>query len=133
LPLDAHFAAGNFLRDAVRGGPILVRGDGTALRTYLYPIDLVAWLLRILVRGSRGRAYNVGSNEHVSTAELARLIAATVQPVPEVVIQASQPQGPQNIYLPDISRARNELQLEVTVPLRNAIARTLESLRVGRA
>jgi dTDP-glucose 4,6-dehydratase len=133
LPLDAHFAAGNFLRDAVRGAPILVRGDGTALRSYLYPIDLVAWLLRILVRGSRARAYNVGSNEHVSTAELARLIAATLQPVPEVVIQASQPQGPQNIYLPDISRARNELQLEVTVPLRNAIARTLESLRVGRA
>ena len=124
LPLDAHFAAGNFLRDARRGGPILVRGDGTALRSYLHPADLVIWLLRILVRGERGRAWNVGSDEAVSTAELARLIAASVQPNAEVVIQSAQPQGPQNIYLPDITRAREELQLSVGIPLRDAIRRT---------
>ena len=129
LPLDAHFAAGNFLRDAVRGGPIQVRGDGTALRSYLYPSDLVAWLLRVLVRGERGRAYNVGSDEAVSTAELARLVANAVEPRLEVVIQSVQPQGPQNIYLPNIHRARAELQLGVTVPLPNAIARTLDFLR----
>ena len=75
LPLDAHFAAGNFLRDALAGGPILVRGDGTALRSYLYPADLVVWLLRMLLRGRRGRAYNVGSDEVVTTAQLARRIS----------------------------------------------------------
>ncbi len=129
LPLDAHFAAGNFLRDAVRGGPILVRGDGTALRSYLHPVDLVTWLLAILVRGTRGRAYNVGSDEVVSTAELARLIAAAVEPKAEVTIQSTQPQGPQNIYLPDITRARNELGLTVTLSLREAISRTIPFLR----
>jgi len=129
LPLDAHFAAGNFLRDALRGGPILVRGDGTALRSYLHPVDLVTWLLAILVRGARGRAYNVGSDEVVSTAELARLIAAAVNPPAQVTIQSAQPQGPQNIYLPDVSRAHAELGLAVTVALREAITRTLEVLR----
>ena len=128
LPLDAHFAAGNFLRDAIRGGPVLVRGDGTALRSYLYPADLVVWLLRLLVRGESGRAYNVGSDEFVTTAELARRIAEQVEPRPEVVIQSLQPQGPQNIYVPDIARARAELRLEVAIPLRDAIARTLEFL-----
>ncbi len=125
LPLDAHFAAGNFLRDALRGGPILVRGDGTALRSYLHPADLVVWLLRILLRGQSARAYNVGSDEVVSTAELARHIANAVQPKCEVVIQAVQPQGPQNIYLPDIHRARAELNLDVGISLSDAIARTL--------
>jgi nucleoside-diphosphate-sugar epimerase len=128
LPLDAHFAAGNFLRDAHHGGPILVRGDGTALRSYLYPADLVVWLLRILLRGQRARAYNVGSDEVVTTAQLARLIAEAVNPTPEVIIQSVQPQGPQNIYLPDIRRARAELNLDVAIPLRDAIARTLEFL-----
>jgi dTDP-glucose 4,6-dehydratase len=125
LPLDAHFAAGNFLRDALLGGPILVRGDGTALRSYLHPVDLVVWLLRILVRGVSGRAYNVGSGEVISIAELARLIAGAVHPPAQVTIQSTQPQGPQNIYLPNITRARTELDLDVTIPLRDAIPRTL--------
>jgi dTDP-glucose 4,6-dehydratase len=128
LPLDAHFAAGNFLRDARRGGPILVSGDGTALRSYLHPADLVVWLLRILLRGQRARAYNVGSDKAVTTAQLAHRIAAAVQPNPEVVIQSVQPQGPQNIYLPDITRARAELNLDVAILLQDAIARTLAFL-----
>ena len=125
LPLEAHFAAGNFLRDAIKGGPILVRGDGTALRSYLHPADLVVWLLRILLRGQRARAYNVGSDEIVTTAQLARHIASAVQPAPEVIIQSVQPQGPQNIYLPNIHRARVELNLDVSIPLQEAIARTI--------
>ncbi len=129
LPLDGHFAAGNFLRDAQRGGPILVRGDGTALRSYLHPADLVVWLLRLLLRGERARAYNVGSDEFVTTAQLARRVAAAVQPMPEVVIQSVQPQGPQNIYVPDLQRARAELNLDVAIPLDDAIKRTLEFLR----
>jgi nucleoside-diphosphate-sugar epimerase len=124
LPLEAHYAAGNFLRDAGSGGPILVRGDGTALRSYLYPTDLVIWLLRILLHGER-RAYNVGSDEVVSTAELARRIAAVAPGRPEIIIQSTQAQGPQNIYLPDISRAGAELGLKVQVRLDEAIRRTL--------
>ncbi len=131
LPLDAHFAAGNFLRDARRGGPVLVHGDGTAQRSYLYPADLVIWLLRILLRGEKARAYNVGSDEIVSTAQLARHIAETVNPPVEVAIQSTQPQGPHNIYLPDIRRARAELNLDVTIPLREAIARTCSFLKAG--
>lgn len=129
LPLDAHFAAGNFLRDAIKGGPILVRGDGTALRSYLHPTDLVVWLLRILLRGQRARAYNVGSDEVVTTAQLARRIADAVRPTPEVIIQSVQPQGPQNIYLPNVQRARAELNLDVAIPLQDAIARTMAFLQ----
>ncbi len=40
IPLDAHFAIGNFMLNALNGEDILVRGNPRTLRSYLYPIDM---------------------------------------------------------------------------------------------
>ncbi len=133
LPLDAHFAAGNFIRDALAGGPIRVAGDGTAVRSYLYAADLVVWLLRVLVRGRSGRAYNVGSDHAVSIRALAEAVAAASGDSPAIEI-AGNPgaSNPVNYYVPDVSRARDELDLDILTPLDEALARTLAWNRSGK-
>jgi dTDP-glucose 4,6-dehydratase len=124
LPLDAHFAAGNFLADALRGAPILVKGDGLPFRSYLYGTDLATWLWTILLRGTPGRAYNVGSEQAVSIAQLAEQIAS-IAGTSVIVAQPSQAEPSAPRYVPSTLRARTELGLAQTVELPEAIRRTL--------
>jgi nucleoside-diphosphate-sugar epimerase len=125
LPLDANYAVGNFIRDALRGGPIQVTGDGTPRRSYLYAADLAAWLWTILFRGEAGRAYNVGSDADLSIRELADEVRKVVAPQAEVKIaKRAAPDGQVERYVPSIQRARTELGLDIWTSLPDAIART---------
>lgn len=75
LPLDIHYAFGNFIMDVLEGREVLVRGDGLERRSYLYVGDAVAWLLRLLAEPANGM-YNVGSEGTISIADLALKVAS---------------------------------------------------------
>ncbi|HZL29057.1 MAG TPA: NAD-dependent epimerase/dehydratase family protein [Acidobacteriaceae bacterium] len=137
LPLDRHFAIGNFICDALAGQPIHIKGDGTPLRSFLYMSDLAIWLWTMLATAPADRAYNVGSDESVSIAELAHLVRKNVlltlsSPKGKDLLLADAiqidgtptPGAPPATYVPDITRAETELGLRVTVPLAEAIRRT---------
>jgi UDP-glucuronate decarboxylase len=124
LPLDVHFAIGNFIRDALWRESIEVASDGTALRSYLDQRDLAQWLWTLLVEAVPGRVYNVGSDVAISIAELAMLVQETLAPGKLLHIRGTaDPATPRHRYVPDISRIRAELGVEVTVPLVEAIRR----------
>jgi dTDP-glucose 4,6-dehydratase len=128
LALDKQFAAGNFIQNSIRGEPILIKGDGTPLRSYMYGTDLFVWLLRILVKGSSGRAYNVGSDRAVSISELAALtahVAGIAAPTIRILGQSLSERPPER-YVPDITRAQGELGLSITVDVEDAMTRTIQ-------
>ena len=120
LPLDAGFAIGNFIGDGLAGRPIVVKGDGTAVRSYLYAADMAAWLWTILLGGPAGGTFNVGSEEAVSIADLARLIGSKfgVQPIIE---GKAMPGAAPAVYVPRTSRAQAELGLRAWTGLHEAI------------
>jgi dTDP-glucose 4,6-dehydratase len=126
LPLDAQFAVGNFLRDALENRAIAISGDGTAQRSYLYASDLAIALWTILFRGAPARTYNVGSEEAVSLRNVAAKIAASQQPPLPVNVARSPIRGaPVQRYIPSIARLERELGFTQRVQLDEAIARTL--------
>lgn len=124
LPYDRPGAMGNFVADALRGGPINVKGDGTALRAYLYGADLAIWLWTILQQGRPGRVYNVGGETVVSIRELAERVVAVLAPHADIRMGARPAGGLPARYLPDVTRARDELGLAERIPLTEAIRRS---------
>jgi nucleoside-diphosphate-sugar epimerase len=126
LPLDTHFAVGNLMRDCLAGGPLVIQGDGTTERSYLYAADLSAWLVRILVRATPLRPYNVGSGSGLTIAALAALISGASQVPVRIEIRGQpRPGVSSDRYLPDVHRARTELALEAWTALPDALARTM--------
>ena len=125
LPLDTHFAVGNFIRDVMAGNTIRIGGDGTPTRSYLYASDLAAWLWTILFRAKPLVPYNVGSDHSISIQELAQTVRAALRPDTAIeVAQSAVPGAPVSRYVPSVERAREELGLRPTVSLEESIRRT---------
>jgi dTDP-glucose 4,6-dehydratase len=135
LPLDIHFAVGNFIRDGLQGGPIRVNGDGTPFRSYLYAADLAVWLWTILLRVQPVRAYNVGSEAGLPISEVARRVGGVFEPRIAVQIAKAPPPGqPPERYVPATVRARSELGLGEMISLEEAVRRTIRwHLGLGKA
>ncbi len=124
LPLDGKFAFGNFFRDALAGRPIVINGDGTPIRSYLYASDLTTWLLTLLCRGDVGRRYEVGSTVPVSIRQLAEAIDS-VAGGRGVEVRQSPGASVTETYLPQPDPALTGLGLRQAVDLETAIRKTL--------
>ena len=125
LPLDSGFAVGNFIRDALQGKPIQVKGDGTPYRSYLYAADLAIWLWTILFNGQSGRPYNVGSENDLTIQELSNTVAKAFQCIDVQIAKTFVPGKPAERYVPSTHRAQTELGLKTLMQLPEAINRTI--------
>jgi nucleoside-diphosphate-sugar epimerase len=130
LPLDIHFAIGNFIGDALKGRSVEVKGDGTPYRSYLYAADLAVWLWTILFRGVPCRPYNVGSEDDRPIAKMAQTVAEIAGNCGVRIAKRPGNQPPSR-YVPSTERARSELGLQTWIGLEEAIGRTLRFQRSG--
>jgi nucleoside-diphosphate-sugar epimerase len=126
LPLNRHFAIGNFIHDALYSDSIIIKGDGSSVRSYLYGADLAVWLLKLLVSGQPGKAYNVGSDRPINMLELAKQVSEVIFPGKTIVVQSvNRPNNNhRSYYVPNIDFARNNNQLDVWTDLTSAIQLT---------
>lgn len=131
LPLDVHFAIGNFIRDGLGDNAIEIKGDGTPYRSYLHGADLAIWLWTILVRGKSCRPYNVGSEDDRPLREVAQIVSKAVGNRDVKIAQRPNNQPPMR-YVPKTQAANLDLDLRAFFGLEDSVSRTLEFHRKNR-
>jgi UDP-glucuronate decarboxylase len=130
LPLNAHFAIGSFIKNALTNNPIVINGNGTSIRAYLFQDDLVEWLLEKLIRGMDGKAYNVGSDASISKKYLPYLIQRTLSPDIPVIIKGKTVSTARVSYIPHIGKIQSDLGVKINVKLEKSIELTAQKLIV---
>ncbi len=131
LPLNAHFAAGNFIENVLKGEDIIISGDGKPFRSYMYSADLMIWLWTILFKGTDNSAYNVGSDQPLSILELAQLISRYGNSELKVIVQSPTSCGSPKRYIPNINKARIDLNLSIYTDIETCIKKTIGFNRIN--
>ena len=116
-----------FIRQALKGEPITVAGDGSQTRSVCYVDDLVEGILRLL-RSDLAGPVNIGNPYELSMLELAERIKELTKSDSEIVF-IERPTDDPTVRQPDITLAKRELGWEPQVPLDEGLGRTIEWFR----
>lgn len=125
LPLKSNFALGNFIGSFLQEQDLEVTGSGLDKRSYLYGADMAHWLLKILIMGECGEAYNVGSDQIVTIKELAEMIVSLNSKL-KINILNKNVTSAISQYVPSIKKADVQLNLKNNFSTQYGIKRMLQ-------
>jgi UDP-glucose 4-epimerase len=115
-----------FIRQAVRGGTLIVHGEGTQTRDYVFVADVVRCMVAAATApGLNHAVINVGSGTETSTRELVRLVLEIARSKSEVVSNPHTDPGVSRMCA-DLTQARDKLGYRPRVSLAEGLRLTLE-------
>jgi UDP-glucuronate decarboxylase len=117
----------NFIVQALKGIPLTVYGDGSQTRSFCYVSDLVEGLISLMNGGYIGPV-NLGNPSEYSILELAQTIQEMVNSEAQLVFKPLPEDDPKQRQ-PDITKAKNYLGWQPSVPLREGLKLTIEDFR----
>lgn len=117
----------NFIAQALRGIPLTVYGDGSQTRSFCYVSDLVEGLIRLMNNDYVG-PINLGNPGEYTILELAKTIQEMVNPETELIYKPLPEDDPKQRQ-PDIAKAKQYLNWQPTIPLKEGLKMTIEDFR----
>jgi len=123
-------AVPTFMRQALQDKPVTVYGEGTQTRSFCYVDDMIRGLVALM--GSDVHLpVNLGNPDEMNVLELAKAVIEVTESRSEIVFEALPVDDPR-VRQPDITRARQLLEWEPQVELREGLRRTIEQSGVER-
>jgi dTDP-glucose 4,6-dehydratase len=125
MRLDDGRVVPNFLQQAIKGIPLTIYGDGTQTRSFCYVDDLIEGVFRLMLSDYH-EPVNIGNPDETSILEFAEMINQITNNDAETIIKISKrlESDPQR-RRPDISRAKQILDWEPNISLREGIIKTI--------
>jgi UDP-glucose 4-epimerase len=126
LPASHPPVIPNFLRQAVRGGTLVVHSDGNQTRDYVFVEDVVnAMVAAATAREVNRLVINVGSGQETSVREVANQVLSVTNSNAEVIYNPRTDPGVSRMCA-NISLARERLGYQPRIPLAEGLRLTLE-------
>ncbi|KAK1319797.1 UDP-glucuronic acid decarboxylase 2 [Acorus calamus] len=125
--IDDGRVVSNFVAQALRKEPLTVYGDGKQTRSFQYVSDLVEGLMR-LMDGEHVGPFNLGNPGEFTMLELAKVVQETIDPNARIEFKDNTPDDPHK-RKPDITKAKDLLNWEPTVPLHKGLPLMVNDFR----
>jgi UDP-glucuronate decarboxylase len=114
----------NFIVQALTGQDITIYGEGQQTRSFSYVSDLVEGLVRLMNKDGVSDPVNLGNPGEFTIMEAARKVLGLIN-TPSAIIHRPLPPDDPGRRRPDISRARELLGWQPTVPLEAGLKETI--------
>lgn len=130
-----EFVVSRFCHRAIRGEPLEIYGSGRQTRTFTYIDDAARGIVAALraTQLTNFEIFNIGSNDTITVASLARLILSVANSQSELVSVPLSSSGigrnaNQEVFhrKPDITKAAESLLFSSTTPLAEGIVYTVQ-------
>lgn len=116
----------NFIVQALKGEDITIFGDGNQTRSFCYRDDLIEGMMRLMdAPDDVTYPVNIGNPGEFTMKELAEIVLELTGSKSKMVYRPL-PQDDPLQRCPDISRAKQVLDWEPTIPLREGLLKTIE-------
>jgi UDP-glucuronate decarboxylase len=128
-PYDGRVIS-NFIRQALTGEDITIYGDGSQSRSFCYVDDLISGLLKMMdAPDDFTGPVNIGNPAEFTIRELAELVVELSGSSSKIIEARPLPEDDPLQRRPDIKLAREMLNWQPTIPLREGLARTIDWFR----
>ena len=117
----------NFIIQALQGKDITIYGNGKQTRSFQFVDDLVEGLIR-LMNGPYSQPVNLGNPEEFTVKEFADLIKSITKSNSTIKMLPATKDDPRQ-RKPDITTAKEQLNWEPKVPVREGLSKAVEYFR----
>src|SRR6202030_4270641 len=114
----------NFMKQALRGEPLTVYGEGNQTRSFCYVSDEIDGFLR-LSKSDEHLPVNIGNPKEFTILECAQMVLQVTGSKSQIRYEPL-PQDDPKQRCPDITKARQELEWEPKIDLETGLRRSLD-------